>query len=138
MNRHQSSPQNDIDNELRELLGNDADQLVASRQHLRRQLDADAYVQRPIRVQHRAWYEQPFVWFAGAGGAVAAVLLVIAMSGGTVTQQQTQPQADVHVQLEHADVDVLIIETLASVDDVWEQGEVDIDLLITERSTKRR
>ncbi len=136
MNTHQSSPHNDVENELRELLGDDADQLVASRQHLRHQLDADAYAQRYVRVHRRAWYEQPFVWFTGAGGAVAAVLLFITMTGGTVTQQPTDAHAVQQVQLEHADVDVLITETLASVDDVWEQGEVDIDRLIRERSTK--
>lgn len=136
MNMHQSSPHNDVENELRELLGDDADQIVASRQHLRRQLDADAFAQRAIRVRRRAWYEQPFVWFAGASGAVAAVLLFITLSGGTITQQQTEAHAVQQVQSEHADVDVLITETLASVDDVWEQGEVDIDRLLTERSNK--
>ena len=89
-----------------------------------------------MRADRRAWYERPFVWFAGAGGAVAAVLLVITLSGGTVTQQQTEAQAVLQVQSERTDIDVLITETLASVDDVWEQGEVDIDRLISERSTK--
>ena len=136
MSKHHSPSRHDIDDELREILGDDAGQLVADRQHLRRQLDADAFAQRSVRAHRRAWYERPFVLFAGAGGAVAAVLLFITLSGGTVTQQQTEAQAVQQAQSEHADVDVLITETLASVDDVWEQGEVDIDRLIGERSAK--
>ncbi len=136
MSKHYSPSRHDVDDELREILGDDADQLVADRQHLRRQLDANAFAQRSVRADRRAWYERPFVWFAGAGGAVAAVLLVITLSGGTVTQQQTEAQAVLQVQSERTDIDVLITETLASVDDVWEQGEVDIDRLISERSTK--
>lgn len=136
MSKHQSSSHHDVDSELREILGDDAHPLLSGREHLRRQLDADAFAQRAVRVHRRSWFQQPLVWLSGAGGAVVAVLIFIAISDGTPMQPQTDAQAVQRVHAEHADVDVLIAETLASVDDVWEQGEDDIDRLLTERSTK--
>lgn len=144
----------EIENELREILSTDnadgqtaADMMIAHRQRLAQQIGAQAFARRSAKhTPARRWSARTAIWLAGAGGAVATVLVIVLASIQTSQQQhsaqqhiiaQTQrPTASQSSSDEGADVDALVRETLASVDEVWERGEQDIDRLISDRSGK--
>lgn len=148
----------DIDAELREIFASDdtnhaeseaADMLIAHRQRISRQLDVQSFVrQRKARVQRRSWFAQPSMWLAGASTAVAVVVLLVMTSTTNQPSNVSAHRVDSHsvgttsdammVQsdAEFTEVDALVSETLASVDEVWDRGEVDIDRLLTDGSRK--
>jgi len=144
----------EIENELREILSTEdadgqtaADMMIAHRQRLAQQIGAQAFARRSAKhTPARRWSARTSIWLAGAGGAVATVLVIV-LAGIQTPQQQHDAQQQIIAQTQlptasqssaddGADVDALVRETLASVDEVWERGEQDIDRLISDRSGK--
>jgi hypothetical protein len=158
MSDNMKPSRHDIDAELREILASDdtnqseadtADMLIAHRQRISRQLDVQSFArQRKIRVQRRSWFAQPSMWLAGAGSAVAVVLILVTTSPTNQPSNDSARRVDSHsvvttddARMSQSDadlteVDALVSETLASVDEVWDRGEVDIDRLLTDGSRK--
>jgi predicted metalloprotease len=88
------------------------------------------------------------MWLAGAGSAVAVVLILVTTSPTNQPSNDSARRVDSHsvvttddARMSQSDadlteVDALVSETLASVDEVWDRGEVDIDRLLTDGSRK--
>jgi predicted metalloprotease len=88
------------------------------------------------------------MWLAGAGSAVAVVLILVTTSPTNQPSNASAQRVDSHsvvttddARMSQSDadlteVDALVSETLASVDEVWDRGEVDIDRLLTDGSRK--
>ena len=142
------STRNEIDQELSDILGYDADPMIQLRGDLRRQLDTQAFRPRtPQRNENRSPSTRRTFWIAGVSGALATIAFVIMIvspfhnqqvpiakvtdgSGLTTTSQQQN-------EAETSEVDDLIAETLQSSDDVWDQAEVDIAEMISNGTRSR-
>ncbi len=146
---------NDIDNELRAVITADstdpeaeqaARMMIASRRRVTQQLDAQAFARRSRSAKAgriRSLQSRGVLWLSGA---VATCIVVIVVSMGTDARNgagnttgigndqgmvSTTSAAD---EADRAELDMILAETMATVDDVWDRGEVDIDRLIKDRS----
>lgn len=146
---------NDIDNELRAIITADstdpeaersARMMIASRQRVTQQLDAQAFARssRSARAgRKRSLPGRVTVWLSGAVAACIAVIVVsmgtdsrngAGNTTGTGNNHGTVSTTTVVDEADRAELDMILSETMATVDDVWDRGEVDIDRLIKDRS----
>ncbi len=155
MSNSMSATRNDIDDELRAIITADSTEpdvehvarmMIADRRHITQQLHAQAFARRSrsaVVRRRRFVQSRGVVWLSGA---VAASIIVIVVSlgsdarngtgytSGTGIPQSTAATTTVVDEADRAELDMILAETMASVDDVWDRGEVDIDRLIKDRS----
>lgn len=146
---------NDIDNELHAIITSDstdpdhrqaAHMIIASRERIIEQLDAQAFARssRSAKVaRKRSTQSRGVLWLSGALAACIVVIVASIVNDapdkpgintGVDTAQRTDVSSTVADAADHAELDLILAETMTTVDDVWDRGEVDIDRLIKDPS----